>query len=111
MRTDPVSDTRPLPKLGKQRFVTVRISPTIANEYASRCPDDIPEEAYLTGKRSVTMASAHAMLADAEYNSDKTAQDVGDYGMPLPIYNAYRALAKQLHRVIDAADKSAGSAA
>ena len=84
-----------------KRFVRVRISPTIANEYASRCLEYIPEEVYLTGKRSVSVESAKAMLADAEFNSDKTAQDVGEYGMPLPVFNAYRALAKQLRSAID----------
>lgn len=83
--------------------ITVRISPTIANEYASRCPDDIPEEVYLTGKRSVSLASARLMLSDAEFNSDKEAFDIGEHGMPLPIYNAYRALAKQLRATIEKA--------
>jgi hypothetical protein len=81
------------------KFVTVRISPTISNEYATRSPDHIPEECFLTGKRSVTVESARAMLADAEFNSDPRAQTVGPYDMPLPVFNAYRALAKQLRKV------------
>jgi hypothetical protein len=89
------------------QFVIVRISPTISNEYANRCPEGIPEEAFLTGKRSVSLQSARAMLSDAEYNSDKTAFDVGPDDMPLGTFNAYRALAKQLRVAIAKATGSA----
>ena len=82
------------------QFVIVRISPTIANEYATRNPEDIPEEAYCTGQRSVKVESARAMLADAEFNSDTTVFEVGEYGMPLGCFNAYRALAKQLRATL-----------
>jgi hypothetical protein len=81
-------------------FVIVRVSPTIANEYASRCPEGIPEEVYLTGRRSVRLESARAMLADAEYQTDPAANDCGEYGVPLPAWNAYKALARQLRAVL-----------
>lgn len=82
------------------KFVIVRISPTISNEYATRCPDHIPEEAFLTGRRSVSVEAARAMLADAVFNSDTRAVDVGEYGVPLGTFNAYRALAKQLRTTL-----------
>lgn len=79
--------------------VTVRISPTISNEYANRF---VFEESigFTIGKKSVPIDVAQEMLADAEFNSDLKAQDVGPYGMPLYIFNAYRALAKQLRNSI-----------
>jgi hypothetical protein len=88
-------------------LVTVRISATIANEYANRCPDWIPEEAFLTGKRAVRLSSARRMLNDAEYNSDKDAFAIGPFDMPLGTWNAYRALAKQLRKVIGEAEEKA----
>lgn len=39
-------------------------------------------------------------MHDAEYNSDPTAVEVGPYGTPLPVFNAYRALAKQVRAAI-----------
>lgn len=84
-------------------FVIVRISPTIASEYASRCPEDIPDDACSPGKVKVSLRDALLMLADAEFNSDTQAFEIGDHGMPLPIFNAYRALAKQLRGVIEQA--------
>lgn len=86
------------------RMVTVRISDTISNEYASRCADHLPEECFNTGRRSITLDSARAMLADAEYQTNPAANDCGDYGIPLPIWNAYKALAKQLRKVIAQAE-------
>ena len=78
------------------KLVTLSISPTIANEYATRCPEDIPEEATMGGKLVVSEETARLMLADAAYNSDTKAFKVGPDDMPLPIFNAYRALAKQI---------------
>ena len=93
---------------GRAVFVTLRISKTISNEYANRCSDHIPEEVFLTGKRSLSLDSARAILADAEFNSDLQAQDVGEYGVPLGVFNAYRALAKQARAAIA---KATGSTA
>ena len=50
----------------------------------------------------VGLVLAQQILLDAEYNSDRRAQDVGEYGMPLPIFNAYRALARQTRAAIAA---------
>ncbi len=79
--------------------VTLRISATIANEYANRCPEWLSEELD-EGRRRVPLELAQQILLDAEYNSDRRAQDVGEYGMPLPIFNAYRALARQTRAAI-----------
>lgn len=87
-------------------FVVLRISPTISNEFATRNPEDVPESCYCTGKVSVSLASARAILADAEFNSDTKVFEVGEYGMPLPIFNAYRALAKQARAAIAKAGSS-----
>ena len=80
-------------------YVTVRISPTISNEYANRF---VFEESvgFTIGKKCVPLGVAQEMLADAEFNSDLKAQDVGPYGMPLHVFNAYRAFAKQLRNAI-----------
>ena len=83
------------------RFVTLRISATIANEYANRCPEWLSEELD-EGRRRVPLDLAQQIVLDAEYNSDRRAQDVGEYGMPLPIFNAYRALARQTRAAIAA---------
>jgi hypothetical protein len=80
--------------------VTIRISATIDNEYNDRMPADLPLDKLVTGKCVVTLDEARAVLADAEHNSDKTVFDVGPYGMPLPVFNAYRALAKQVRAAI-----------
>lgn len=88
------------------KTVKLRISATIANEYASRCPDFLPLDKLDEGICTLTLEEARAVLNDAEHNSDRTAFDVGPYGMPLPIYNAYRALAKQVRTRIESAGMS-----
>lgn len=80
--------------------VFIRISPTIANEYAVRLPEHLPLEKLDEGRIALTLEEAEAVLDDAEFNSDKEVFDIGEYGMPLPIYNAYRALAKQVRAEI-----------
>ena len=73
------------------RFVTLRISATIANEYANRCPEWLSEELD-EGRRRVPLDLAQQILLDAEYNSDRRAQDVGEYGMPLSSHQRVRAI-------------------
>ena len=87
------------------RFVTLRISATIANEYSSRCPDWLSGELD-EGRMRVPLGLAQQIMMDAEYNSDRKAQDVGEYGMPLAVFNAYRALARQARAAIAAAEQS-----
>lgn len=79
--------------------ITVRISATIDYEYEARCPDYLPLHKLHEGLCELTIDEARAVLADAEYNSDLDAVDVGPYGTPLPVFNAYRALAKQLRKL------------
>jgi hypothetical protein len=85
--------------------VVLRISPTIAGEYMSRCPDHIPDQACTAGRKAFTLDQARAIVEDAEHNSDPRAVDVGEYGTPLPIFNAYRALARQGRAAIEQATK------
>lgn len=87
------------------RTVEVRISATIENEYANRLPDWLPESV-TEGKNRVSLPVAAHILSDAEYNSDKRAVDVGPYGTPLHVFNAYRALAKQVKAAIAKAVQS-----
>ena len=87
--------------------VTLRISATIANEYANRYPEGIPEEAYLTGKRTIRLESARAILADAEHNSSGDAFSVGKFDMPVGTWRAYKALAKQARKAIARAEVTA----
>lgn len=84
--------------------VAVRITPTISLEYENRSPDFIPEEVWDVGVHVVSIKVAREMLADAEYNSDPQAQEVGEYGTPLGVFNAYRALANNLRKAIKAAE-------
>lgn len=82
------------------RFITARISATIENEYAARLPDFLPLDKLNAGNCKLTLEEARAVLADAEFNSDLEAVDVGPDGTPLPVFNAYRALARQLRQAI-----------
>jgi hypothetical protein len=84
-------------------LVRINISATIDNEYANRLPDWLPESIE-AGRNEVPLDVARAILADAEYNSDREAVDVGPYGTPLPVFNAYRALAKQVRAAIAKAE-------
>ncbi len=83
-----------------QALVIVRISATIEQEYASRLPDFLPLDKLDIGACQVTTEEARAILADAEYNCDPKAVDVGEYGTPLGVFNAYRALAAQLRKML-----------
>lgn len=80
--------------------VVVRISATIENEYANRSPDFLPLDKLNEGRCELTVEEARAVLADAEFNADRKAVDVGHYGTPLPVFNAYRALAEQVRKVL-----------
>jgi hypothetical protein len=82
------------------RTIRVRISPTIAGEFESRCPEDIAEHLRDEGVHDATEAEVRLLLADAEFNSDPQAQTIGPDYMPLGVFNAYRALAKQLRAVL-----------
>lgn len=83
------------------KTIAVRISAAIDNEYANRLPEWLPESVDTsTGLCLVPVAVAKAMLSDALYNSDRQCVDVGPYGMPLGVFNAYKALAKQLAKAL-----------
>jgi len=81
-------------------LVRLRITPTIANEYENRRPGDLPTEKLHAATWTLTLQEAHRVLADAEFNSDRNAQDVGPCGMPLGVFNAYAALARQARAAI-----------
>jgi hypothetical protein len=83
--------------------VTIRITPTIHGEYESRCPEGIDHDALRIGSNAVTRAQARLILDDATHNSDPKAFDIGEYGMPLGTFNAYRALVSQVRKVLGAA--------
>lgn len=88
-------------------MIRVRISPTIANEYADRLPASLPLQKLRSGVCDLTPDEAREVLEDAEFNSDRRAFDVGPYGMPLGTFNAYKALAKQLRAAIARANVEA----
>ena len=81
-------------------LVRLRITPTIANEYENRHPDYLPTEKLHAATWTLTLQEAHRVLADAEFNSDRNAQGVGPCGMPLGVFNAYAALARQARAAI-----------
>lgn len=87
-------------------MIKIRISPTIANEFADRMPDELPLDKLRAGACELTVEEACAVLADAEFNSDRRAIDVGPYGMPRATFNAYRALAKQAREAINKANRA-----
>lgn len=85
---------------------TIRLSPTICGEYASRDVftgrDGWPEVSWDASgafTKGVTLAlpveTVKAIQDDAEHNSNPRAVSVGPHDMPLHVFNAYRALAKQ----------------
>lgn len=82
-------------------MIRVRITPTIAGEYESRCPESIPERLRCAGTHELSPAEAEQVLLDARWNSDRTCVDVGPYAMPLSTFNAYRALAAQVRTAIE----------
>lgn len=90
------------------RLVRVRISAAIDNEYASRCPEFLPLDKLHEGWCVLTVGEAREVLADAQFNSDKTAVDVGPNGMSLGVFNAYRALAKQVAGALDGIPRDEG---
>jgi len=83
-------------------MIKIRISPTIDNEYRDRLPDELPLDKLRAGVCELTIGEARAVLADAEFNSDPHAVDVGPYGMPRATFNAYRTLAKQIRATLNA---------
>lgn len=86
-------------------MIKIRISPTIANEFADRLPDELPLDKLRAGVCELTPDELRAVLADAEFNSDPRAVDVGPYGMPRATFNAYRALAKQARAALGPSGK------
>jgi hypothetical protein len=83
-------------------MISVKLTPTIVNEYSTRCPEWLPDEVDLKiGINKIPESLAKDMLEDAKYNSDLTVFSVGPYDMPLPVYNAYRALARQLSATLE----------
>lgn len=82
--------------------IKVRISATIDHDYEVRYPEHLPLDKLSAGVCVLTRQEAQAVLDDAEFNSDLTAQDVGPYAMPLGVFNAYKALAKQLRAALAA---------
>lgn len=83
-------------------MIRIRISPTIDNDYANRCPEHLPLDKLEVGVCLLTLEEARAVLEDAEFNCDPRAQTVGPNDMPLPIFNAYRALVKQARAALTA---------
>ena len=81
-------------------MIRVSISPRIEHEMDTRCPAHLPVDKLTRGTVELTLAETLAVLTDARYNSDKRVFDVGEYGMPLPAFNAYRALARQIERTL-----------
>lgn len=96
--------------------VRVYVGSVIANEYANRVPDFIPERMFRPGVywhprggtspscrrnpgqggEDVNFAEAEAVLSDALHNSDRNAFDVGPDDMPRGVFAAYARLAKQI---------------
>lgn len=81
--------------------ICVLITATIDNEYATRQPELLPLEKLNRGRCELTLEEARAVLSDAEFNCDPKAVDVWPYGTPLPVFNAYRALAAQIRKSIE----------
>jgi hypothetical protein len=71
----------------------VRITPTIANEYLDRMPDEIPERLMVAGTYDLTDDEVRAVRADAKFMSDVNS---GPEEMRPGVRSAYLALAKQL---------------
>lgn len=71
----------------------VTITKTMANEYLTRMPDDIPAKCWEPGLVEVTVDERRALLADAKFNGDAAH---GPDDMPKNVRQAYQALVKQL---------------
>jgi hypothetical protein len=71
----------------------VRITPTIANEYMDRMPDEIPERLMVAGTYDITDDEARTVRADAKFMADTKN---GPEEMRPALRSAYRALAKRL---------------
>jgi hypothetical protein len=83
--------------------VPVRITHTIANEYADRAPDFVPEACWIPGVHMVRVDSAKRMRSDAEdYASGLFFDDVRP-----GVRRAYGALAKQLDAALARIDGGA----
>ena len=97
--------SRPIKREAGAAGVKLTLSPTIQTEYENRGVFGGDGEWPLVewnekGCATVAVDVAQSILADAEYNSDKAAVEVGPYGTPLSVFNAYRALAKQVRRAL-----------
>ena len=107
-----IAATGPEATKGAAPTVKLRISATIQNEYANRCPEHIPAVILGAGRchpglYRVSLDEARAVLADAEHNSDGDAFSVGKFDMPVGTWRAYKALAKQVRAAISSATGSA----
>ena len=91
------------PSRAEQDQLVLRISGTIANEYDTRQPDHLPLGKLSEGTCQLTRKEVQLVVDDAVFNSDTQAVDVGPDAMPLGVFNAYRALAKQGKRVLEGA--------
>lgn len=81
-----------------RNVITIQISGTIEDDYATRLPEHLPLEKLNEGVCTITVEEAHIVLADAEFNSDPNCIDIGTNGTPLGTYNSYKALAAQIRK-------------
>lgn len=103
-----MSNIQPASPATSPVMVRIRISATIDNELCNRAPEHLPLAKLDEGLCTLTLEEAKAVLADAKFNSDLEAQTVGPNDMPLGVFNAYRALARQTEAAIK---KAVGGAA
>lgn len=96
--TSPTNTPRASTPEPQQGTVRIRISATIDNEYATRCPEELSALDKLnTGICELTPAQALEVLADAEFNADRQG---GPEYMPIGTRRAYRALAGQIRKAL-----------
>lgn len=92
--------------------IRVYVGSVIANEYANRVPDFIPERMFRPGVYWLTFGEAVAVLNDALHNSDRNAFDVGPDDMPRGVFAAYKRLATQIQeRLIERRSSADGKSA
>lgn len=95
--TSPTNAPRASAAQPQQGTVRIRISATIDNEYATRCPELSALDKLNTGICELTPAQALEVLADAEFNADRQG---GPEYMPIGTRRAYRALAEQVRKAL-----------
>jgi len=79
-------------------MIRVSISPRIARDIEQRAPDHLPVDKLTPGTAALTVEEVRALLADAQFNSNRRCVDVGPDCMPVATFNAYAALARQIER-------------